>query len=58
MWRGAGGNFSGRVGAWELTELTHERIAKELVAVCRQAVWSTSTAKGSIEGKLPDGLAP
>ncbi len=43
MWRGAGGNFSGRVGAWELTELTHDRIAKELVAVCRQAVGSTST---------------
>ncbi len=44
MWRGAGGNFSGRVGAWKLTELTHERVAQELVAVCSQAVGSTSTA--------------
>ena len=58
MWRGAGGNFSGRVGAWELTELTHERIAKELVAGCSQAVWSTSTAKRPISAKLPDGSAP
>ncbi len=58
MWRGAGGNFSGRVGAWELTELTHERIAKELVAVCSQAVWSTSAAKRPISAKLPDSLAP
>ena len=47
MWRGAGGNFSGRVGAWELTELTYERIAKELVAICSQAVGSASTAQGA-----------
>ena len=44
MWRGAGGNFSGRVGTWQLTELTHERIANELVAICSQAVGSASTA--------------
>ena len=45
MWRGAGGNFSGRFGTWELTELTHDRIAKELVAICSQAVGS-ATAGG------------
>ncbi len=47
MWRGAGGNFSGRVGAWEVTELTYDRIAKELVAICGQAVGSASTAQGA-----------
>ncbi len=51
MWRGAGGNFSGRVGAWELKELTHDRIAKELVAVCSQAVGSTLQTPTS--AKLP-----
>ena len=43
MWRGAGGNFSGRVGVWEPTELTHERITKELVAICSQALGRAST---------------
>ncbi len=55
MWRGSGGNFSGRVGAWELTKLTHERIAEELVALCSQAVGSTSAAKRPISAKPPDG---
>ena len=53
MWRGGGGNFSGRVGTWELTELTYERIAKELVAVCSQAVGSTSTTESPISAELP-----
>jgi hypothetical protein len=42
MWRGAGGNFSGRVGAWEVSKLTYERITKELVAICGQAVGTAS----------------
>jgi len=37
MWRGAGGNRSGRVGAWEVPELTEERIVGELLAVAQRA---------------------
>jgi hypothetical protein len=38
MWRGAGGNFSGRVGVWEITELTHDRVTKELLSIARRAL--------------------
>jgi hypothetical protein len=37
MWRGSGGNFSGRVGMWEITELTHDRILKELLSIAHRA---------------------
>ena len=37
MWRGAGGNRSGRVGAWEVPELTRERVIKELLAIAQRA---------------------
>ena len=37
MWRGAGGYFSGRVGAWETTELTRERVTEELLAIAHRA---------------------
>jgi hypothetical protein len=37
MWRGAGGNCSGRVGAWEVTDLTIERVTEELLAIARRS---------------------
>ena len=38
MWRGAGGMRSGRVGHWELSELSKHRITDELLAIARRAV--------------------
>jgi len=37
MWRGAGGNCSGRVGVWEVPELTRERVIRELLAIAQRA---------------------
>ena len=37
MWRGAGGHSSGRVGAWDLAELTRRRVTDELLAIARRA---------------------
>jgi hypothetical protein len=37
MWRGAGGHSSGRVGAWDVAELTRDRITKELLAIAGRA---------------------
>ncbi len=37
MWRGSGGHSSGRVAAWDVGELTRERVIKELLAVARRA---------------------
>jgi len=37
MWRGAGGNFSGRVGVWDVTELTHDRVTNELLSIAHRA---------------------
>jgi len=37
MWRGAGGNSSGRAGKWEVSELTQDRVTRELLAIARQA---------------------
>ena len=37
MWRGAGGRRSGRVGAWEVRDLTRERVTEELLAIARRA---------------------
>jgi hypothetical protein len=37
MWRGAGGNSSGRVGAWDIVDLTEDHIVKELLAIAERA---------------------
>ena len=37
MWRGAGGHSSGRVAAWDLSELTGDKVTKELLAIARRA---------------------
>jgi hypothetical protein len=37
MWGGAGGNTSRRVGAWEVSELTRQRVTEELLAIARRA---------------------
>ncbi len=37
MWRGAGGHSSGRVAAWDVGELTRQRVINELLAVARRA---------------------
>ena len=36
-WRGAGGNSSGRAGTWEVSELTGERVLRELLAIVQRA---------------------
>ncbi|MHB1497218.1 MAG: hypothetical protein ACYCXN_04825 [Acidimicrobiales bacterium] len=38
MWRGAGGNSSGRVGKWDVSELTRDRVLRELLAIVQRAV--------------------
>ena len=37
MWRGAGGNTSRRVGAWDVSELTRQRVTEALLAIARRA---------------------
>ena len=37
IWRGAGGGRSGRIGVWQLSELTSDRVIQELVAIARRA---------------------
>jgi hypothetical protein len=37
MWRGAGGNVSGRAGTWQIPELTGERIVEELLEIAQRA---------------------
>jgi len=37
LWQGGGGGSSGRIAVWQLTDLTHSRIAQELVAILRRA---------------------
>jgi len=37
MWRGAGGGRSGRVGVWELTDITRDRVVRELLAIAKRA---------------------
>jgi hypothetical protein len=37
MWRGAGGHSSGRVAAWDVSELTGDLVTKELLAIARRA---------------------
>lgn len=37
MWRGAGGNTSGRAGTWDVSELTGARITKELLTIAQRA---------------------
>jgi hypothetical protein len=37
MWRGAGGNSTGRAGTWDIVDLTRRRVTEELLAVARRA---------------------
>jgi hypothetical protein len=37
MWRGSGGHGSGRVAAWDVNELTRDRVINELLAIARRA---------------------
>jgi hypothetical protein len=37
MWRGAGGNSTGRAGTWDLADLTRRRVTEELLAVAQRA---------------------
>ncbi len=37
MWRGAGGNTSRRVGAWDVSEITRQRVTEALLAIARRA---------------------
>jgi hypothetical protein len=37
MWRGAGGNTSRRVGAWDVSELTRQRVTEALLEIARRA---------------------
>ena len=37
MWRGAGGRTSGRARAWDLSELTRQRVTDELLVIARRA---------------------
>ncbi|MGC8626270.1 MAG: hypothetical protein ACP5VR_01745 [Acidimicrobiales bacterium] len=37
MWRGAGGSSSGRAGKWEVSELTQDRVTRELLAIAQRA---------------------
>ena len=37
MWRGAGGNSTGRAGTWEMADLTRRRVTEELLAVAQRA---------------------
>ena len=37
MWRGAGGNTSRRVGAWEVSDLTRQRVTETLLSIARRA---------------------
>lgn len=43
MWRGGGGHTSGRVGMWEVSDLTRQRVTEELLAVVARAAGSNST---------------
>jgi len=37
MWQGAGGGHSGRMGEWQLSELTGARVSEELLGILRRA---------------------
>ncbi len=37
MWRGAGGNSTGRAGTWDMADLTRRRVTEELLAVAQRA---------------------
>jgi hypothetical protein len=37
MWRGAGGNRTGRAATWDLADLTRRRVTEELLAVAQRA---------------------
>ena len=37
MWRGGGGNRSGRVGTWQLSDLTNDRVVGELLEIAQRS---------------------
>ncbi len=37
MWLGSGGNRSGPVGVWQLSELTSDRVTQELLTIVRRS---------------------
>jgi hypothetical protein len=37
MWRGKGGNRSGRIGTWRLEDLTRDHIVAELVEIAERS---------------------
>jgi hypothetical protein len=37
MWHGGGGNRSGRIGTWQISDLTRDRIIGELLDIARRA---------------------
>jgi hypothetical protein len=43
MWQGRGGNHSGRVAEWRISEITSALVTKEALAVLRRSVRSSST---------------
>ncbi|HVA76085.1 MAG TPA: hypothetical protein VNF71_16140 [Acidimicrobiales bacterium] len=43
MWQGHGGNRSGRVGEWRISEITPALVTKEALAVLRRSVRAPST---------------
>ncbi len=38
MWHGHGGNSSGKIGEWQLSEITTTRVTEEILAILRRAV--------------------
>lgn len=38
MWQGHGGNSSGKIGEWQLSEITTTRVTEEILAILRRAV--------------------
>lgn len=54
MWRGTGGGRSGRVQPWKLTDISYERIIRELLSIIRRSAPHVGTEEGS-RGQLSGG---
>jgi hypothetical protein len=37
MWRGRGGNRSGRIGTWQLSDITADRVTTELLSIAHRS---------------------
>jgi hypothetical protein len=53
MWRGRAGR-SGRVGTWQLREVTYDRIIQELVAILRRCSGMTANGRPSVAEPSPN----